>query len=315
MENRGPGESGSSDESLKTIIQAGIKEYRRTRRWQLFFRLLLVAVIIGILAVPAYYTSETLAGPHTALVELDGIIGVGNEISADTAIKGIREALEDEQTRGLILRINSPGGSPVQANQINREIGRLREIYPDKPVIAVVDDICASGGYYIAVAAERIFVDQASLVGSIGVLMNGFGFVDTLQKLGIERRLLTAGENKALLDPFSPVKGADQRHAQAMLDRIHEQFIAAVKTGRGERLSSESEIFSGLFWTGDRAIELGLADELGTADMVAREVIGAEEIVDYTLRGSLMDRFARELGVSFANILSTRVITQKFGLY
>jgi protease-4 len=227
-----------------------------------------------------------------------------SEASADNVITGLRNAFENEHTKGVIIRINSPGGTPVQAGYINDEILRLKEKYPDTPVYAVVRDVAASGGYYVAVAADEIYVDKASIVGSIGVLMNGFGFVDGMEKLGVERRLFTAGEHKGIMDPFSPMKEYDRAHAQTLLDRMHQQFIDAVKKGRGDRLQPNDKIFSGLYWTGEESIELGLADGLGSASYVARELIKEKEIVDYTPAEDLLERFARRMGASAGETLS-----------
>ncbi|MEW8195222.1 MAG: S49 family peptidase, partial [Candidatus Thiodiazotropha sp.] len=222
-------------------------------------------------------------------------------------VTGLRNAFEDKKTKGVILRMNTPGGSPVQSRYINREIRRLREKYPKIPVYAVVADICASGGYYIAVAADKIYADEGSLIGSIGVLINGFGFVDGMRELGIERRLLTAGENKGILDPFSPLGETDKIHIQQMLDQLHGQFIATVKEGRGDRLkvAEYPELFSGLFWNGEDAREMGLIDEFGSSSYVAREVIGAEEIVDFTPKEDVWERFARNIGAGAAEVLAS----------
>src|SRR5690606_688501 len=216
--------------------------------------------------------------------------------AADNVTAGLQEAFKDKATQGVVLRINSPGGSPVQAAQINDEIRRLREKYPNTPLYAVVEDICASGGYYVAVASDKIFVNESSIVGSIGVLMDGFGFANVLDKLGIERRLLTAGENKGFLDPFSPMQPEQREHAQEMLNAIHQQFIKVVRDGRGDRLKETPEMFSGLLWTGEKSIELGLADELGSVEYVAREVIKAEDLVDYTPRENIPARVATRFG-------------------
>jgi len=245
-------------------------------------------------------TSQGRMGKHTALVDLSGVIAANADASADRIVTGLRAAFEDDKTVGVILRINSPGGSPVQSGYINDEIQRLRAEYPDIPFYAVVMDICASGGYYVAAAADRIYADKASVVGSIGVRFDGFGFVDAIDRLGIERRLMTAGEHKALLDPFLPEGEAEKVHMQRLLDAIHQQFIDVVKQGRGDRLADNPEIFSGLVWTGDQALELGLVDELGSAGYVAREVIGQANIVDFTPRKSVFDRFLTNLGASVA---------------
>jgi protease-4 len=244
-----------------------------------------------------------ISGKHTALVELRGEISANSISSADNINTGLQNAFKDKKTQGVILRINSPGGSPVQAGYINEEIRRLRTEYPNIPLYAVIEDICASGGYYVAVAADKIYVDKASIVGSIGVLMNGFGYTGAMEKLGIERRLLTAGENKGFLDPFSPLNPQQEQYAKEMLEDVHQQFIQVVQQGRGKRLKNSPEIFSGIVWTGQKSIELGLADALGGAEYVAREIIKAEDIVDFTTRESFAERFANRLGSASANAL------------
>lgn len=293
---------------LERLTLGLLKEQRRTRRWGIFFKLLLVAYLFIILIayMPGEFDTGGMAKQHTALVEIRGVIADDSEANADNIISGIREAFENTHSAGIILRINSPGGSPVQAGYVNDEIKRLREKYPDKPVYAVVTDICASGGYYIAAAANEIFVDKASIVGSIGVLMDGFGFVGSMEKLGVERRLLTAGENKGFLDPFSPLKEDDMEHARSLLKSIHGQFINIVKEGRGNKLKLDNKkLFSGLVWTGEQSIELGLADAVGSSSYVAREVIGAEKIVNYTRRPPYFERFAERFGVAMAKALTS----------
>jgi protease-4 len=245
----------------------------------------------------------SISGKHTALVELRGVIAPDSISSADNVNAGLQQAFKDQKTQGVILRINSPGGSPVQAGYINDEIRRLRAEYPRIPLYAVVEDVCASGGYYVAAAADKIFVDKASIVGSIGVLMNGFGFTSAMDKLGVERRLLTAGKNKAFLDPFSPVNPEQAEYAKKMLDDIHKQFIEVVQEGRGKRLKNTPEIFSGIVWTGQKSIDLGLADAMGSAEYVAREIIKAEHIVDYTTREGFAERFAKRFGAAAASVL------------
>jgi len=284
---------------IEKLLLAQVREQRAARRWGLFRKLLLLLLFALVVAglFSGRLANAPVRGPHTAVVEIKGEIAKGADASAEFVLPALREAMRDKDAKALVLLINSPGGSPVQAGIINDEIARLRKKY-DKPVYAVVEDACASGAYYIAVAADKIYVDKASLVGSIGVLMNGFGFVDTLDKLGVERRLLTAGQNKGFLDPFSPMSAEQKKFAQAMLDQIHHQFIAVVKKGRGERLKETPEIFSGLFWTGEQAIGLGLADAYGSLDSVAREVVNAEKIVDYTNKANAMDRLAKRLGVA-----------------
>jgi protease IV len=237
------------------------------------------------------------SGPHTALVEVRGVIADDADASAESLVSAIKSAMEDTMSQAVVLRINSPGGSPVQSGIVNDEIRRLKALHKKK-VYAVVEDTCASGAYYIAVAADEIFVDKASLVGSIGVLMDGFGFTGTMEKLGVERRLLTAGANKGMLDPFSPQNAQQTAYARAMIDQIHQQFIKVVKDGRGARLKETPEMFSGLFWNGEDAVKMGLADKFGNLDFVAREVVQAEEIVDYTPYENVAERLAKRFGAS-----------------
>lgn len=291
------------------LVQLGrdwLDERRRARRWSIFFRLLMLALALPLFVLlwAAAFTKErTCLDRCTALVEVRGDLEAGGRASADRVIAGLQAAFKNSGTRGVVLRVNSPGGSPVQAGQIYDEVRRLRAANPDKPLYAVVDEVAASGGYYVAAAAERIYVDKASLVGSIGVIMDGFGFVGAMDKLGIERRVLTAGANKALLDPFSPVDPRQRDAIQANLDEIHQQFIAAVRAGRGARLKETPEVFSGLVWNGKRAVELGLADDIGTLEGVARDVIKADEIVDFTPEEGLTERVARRFGATFAGSL------------
>ena len=291
---------------LEKVALQAIQEQRRARQWSALFKLLwftlaflILAAILGWVGRPDNDASTTTLGRHTAAVDIEGVIGVESQASAERVIKGLNRAFKDSNTAGVVLRINSPGGSPVQAGYVNDEIRRLRAKHPDIPVYAVVQDLCASGGYYIAVAADKIYVDKASLVGSIGVIMGGFGFVGAIDKLGIERRSYAAGENKDFLDPFLPENPQQRAHAQKMLGEIHEQFIKVVRDGRGKRLKESPEIFSGLIWTGERSIELGLADALGSAEYVAREVVKAEKIVDYTVEENYFDRLSKRLGTSF----------------
>jgi len=300
-----PGEQGI----LEKLATASLDEARKARRWGIFFKLFFAAylTILLILFMAGNVPEKTLAGKYTALVEMNGEIGADSPASADSVIGGLRNAFEQKGAAGVILRANSPGGSPVQAAYIYDEILRLREKYPDKPIYAVVTDVCASGCYYAVAAADRIYANPGSLVGSIGVLMNGFGFVEGMKKLGIERRLLTAGENKGMLDPFSPLDARSRQHAQKMLNEIHQQFIEAVQQGRGNVLKKDKEIFSGLFWSGARAKELGLVDEFGSASYVAREIIGAEEIVDFTVHENLLHRLAERFGASMGRSLATEL--------
>lgn len=292
--------------TLERLAFSTLKEQRRARRWGVFFKFLFAAYlfIFLLLYFPGQIEMPGMAERHTALVEVDGIISADTFASAENITKGLQAAFENEHTAGIILRINSPGGSPVQAGYINDEIRRLRQEHPKIPVYAVITDVCASGGYYIAVAADQIYADKASIVGSIGVVLNSFGFVDAMEKLGIERRLFTAGDHKFFLDPFSPVKEFEKQHIQDMLETIHKQFIEVVKEGRGDRLKGNPSLFSGLVWTGEEALDLGLVDSLGSSNYVAREIIKAETIVDYTPQAPFLERFAGRLGTALVNMLS-----------
>ncbi|MBH1957499.1 MAG: S49 family peptidase [Burkholderiales bacterium] len=285
--------------TLEKLAFAALNEQKATRRWKTFVRLswLLFFVILLWLALQRGTPATDASVPHTAVVEIKGEIAAGADASAEFVNAALRSAFEDEGSKAIVLLINSPGGSPVQAGMMNDEILRLKAKHK-KPVYAVVEESCASAAYYIAVSADQIFVDKASIVGSIGVLMDGFGFTGLMDKLGVERRLLTAGENKGFLDPFSPQSGKQRAFAQAMLDQIHQQFIAVVKAGRGKRLKEMPEMFSGLFWNGQQAVELGLADHLGNLDYVAREVVKVEEIIDYTRRDNVAERLAKKFGAA-----------------
>jgi protease-4 len=288
---------------LEKLVVSTLKEQRKARQWRIFFRFVGFSWLFLVLAVMLGWhrgggSEAGRAGPHTAVVELTGVIAANDGANADSVMEGLRNAFKDKGTRGVILRINSPGGSPVQAGQINDEIRRQRKLHPDIPLYVVVDDICASGGYYVAVAADKIFVDKASLVGSIGVLMDGFGFTGAMEKFGVERRLLTAGENKGFLDPFSPQNPAQVEYAHKMLAEVHAQFIKVVRDGHGKRLKETPDMFSGLVWSGEKSIELGLADAYGSTDSVARDVIKAEEIVDYTPHEDWSARIARSIGAA-----------------
>jgi protease IV len=287
---------------LEKLAFAAIKEQRRGRRWGIFFKLLGFAYLTFLILMLFDWRGEDglTGGKHSALVDLTGVIQAKGAASADNVTAALQGAFKDKNTQGVILRINSPGGSPVQAGIIYDEIGRLRAKYPNVPMYAVVEDICASGGYYVASAADKIFVDKASIVGSIGVILDQFGFTGTMDKVGVERRVITAGENKAFLDPFSPLRPEDVKHAHELLDQVHQQFIDVVKKGRGKRLKESPELFSGLFWTGTKSIELGLADGYGSVDSVARDVIKAEQIVDYTRKDNVVERIARRFGAALA---------------
>ncbi|WP_186207803.1 S49 family peptidase [Burkholderia gladioli] len=286
--------------ALERIAMAAIVEQRAARRWRITFRFLwLIVFVVLVFAIFDFSGDGKLSSSrHTALVTIDGEIAAGTNANAEDINSALDDAFEDSGTVGVVLRINSPGGSPVQAGIVYDEIRRLRKKYPSKPLYVVVSDMCASGGYYIASAADKIYVNQASIVGSIGVLMDGFGFTGLMDKLGVQRRLHTSGENKGFFDPFSPETPKMDEHAQAMLDEIHAQFIQAVKDGRGKRLHESPEIFSGLFWTGAKSVELGLADGFGTTDTVARDVLKAPDIVDYTVKESLSNRVARRFGAA-----------------
>ncbi|RMG50848.1 MAG: S49 family peptidase [Gammaproteobacteria bacterium] len=296
---------GWERDAIERLAREGLVEQRRSRRWGIFFKLLGFAYLFVLLGLMVGNQDIDLAEvePHVALVDLKGLIADEEPASADNVVKGLRDAFEAEKSVGVILRVNSPGGSPVQAAYINREIRRLRKEYPDKHIYAVITDIGASGGYYAAVAAERIYADAGSIVGSIGVRMDGFGFVDAMHKLGIERRLLTAGEHKGMLDPFLPEREDEVAHVRHMLDQIHQQFINVVKEGRGDRLKDDPSIFSGLFWTGEEALKLGLVDGLASPGEVARSEFEQENIVDYTVQEGLLDQLTRKLGSAAARTL------------
>jgi len=288
-------------EVLEKLAFQSLKEQKRHRFWSVLFKSLTLVWLFLML----FYMLNWIGGSsakssedHTALIDIQGVIGAQDEVNADSVVSSLHDAYDNKHTKGVILRINSPGGSPVQAGIINDEIKRQRQLHPSIPVYAVVEDICASGGYYIAVAADKIYVNKASIIGSIGVLMDGFGFTGAMEKFGVERRLMTAGVNKAMLDPFSPVNPKHKVLAQAMLNEVHQQFISVVREGRGKRLKETQETFSGLFWSGEAGIKMGLADELGSYEYVAREVIKQENIVDFTASEGLADRVARKFGAS-----------------
>ncbi len=293
-------ETGKLEQSLvNELAREMIQEHRRSRRWSVFFKLLLALYVLGFFMIYLAEDSKMgslTTGEHTALIEIDGVISSDSESRADYVVSGLRKAFKDTNTKGVILRINSPGGSPVQAGYINDEIKRLRGEYPDIPLYAVISDICASGGYYIAAAADEIYANKASIVGSIGVIMASFGFVEAIEKLGVERRLLHAGENKGFLDPFQPVKEDEVEHIQGLLDNVHQQFIDVVKEGRGEKIKDSDQLFTGLIWSGADSVELGLVDGLASASQVARDIIGAEDIVDFTRRETYLDRFPFLMG-------------------
>lgn len=289
---------GWERDTLEKLAFATLNEQRARRRWNIFFKFAFLAVFLFTLwAVFDIGGGDAeVVGPHTALIEIDGTIESGTTGAADVVIPALNRAYADASSVGIVLRINSPGGSPVQAGIINDEIHRLRKAHPKKPLYVVVDEICASGGYYIAAAADKIYVNKASIVGSIGVLMEGFGFTGLMDKVGVERRLMTAGENKGFMDPFSPQSEKQANYAQEMLNEVHQQFITVVRQGRGKRLKETPETFSGLFWSGSKAVEIGLADGFGTVDTVARDELKAEDIVDYTQHEGLSERLLKKFG-------------------
>ena len=300
---------------LSKLAQDALVEQRRRRRWGIFFKLLTFAYITLLLILLVDWSSRAdLTGgkKHTAMVELQGLIAPGTDASAENVTASLQAAFKDKNTQGVIIRINSPGGSPVQAQTIYDEMRRLRKKYPDIPLYAVVEDICASGGYFVAAGADRIYVGRASIVGSIGVLMNGFGFTGLMDKLGVERRLITAGENKGMLDPFSPLEDKDKEYVKGLMKDIHEQFIGVVREGRGKRLKETPDMFSGLIWTGQKSVDLGLADGFGSLDSVAREIIKAEDIVDYTKKEGFAEKFARRFGASAASALAEFALRNYF---
>jgi protease IV len=285
--------------ALEQLAQDVLKDRRSERRWRAAKRVswIVLLILVAMIALGTRGKVAAPSGPHTAMVELRGEISSESDASAEILIAGLKAAFEDSGAVAVVLRINSPGGSPVQAGIVHDEIVRLKALH-GKKVYAVIEEACASGAYYIAAAADEIYADKASLVGSIGVLMDGFGFAGTMEKLGVERRLLTAGENKALGDPFSPLSPKHRAHVQGMLDQIHQQFISVVKQGRGKRLKQNPDTFSGLFWNGEKALELGLVDKLGSLDFVAREVIHAAEVIDYTPKENVAERLAKRFGAS-----------------
>jgi protease-4 len=302
-------ESGWEREVLEKLALAAITEQTRARRWSVFFKCLVfcyLTIVLGITLYPALKKDMGIdSKEHTAVIDITGPIAEDKDANAASIIESLRNAVKDKQTKGIILHSNSPGGSPVQSAYVYEEIRAIKKQHPDLPIYAVVSDICASGCYYIASATDKIFVNPSSLIGSIGVLMDGFGFVDVMQKLGVERRLLTAGAHKAMLDPFSPPKTDETLYMQGLLDQVHQQFIKAVKTGRGDRLIESPDMFSGLVWTGEAGVKIGIADGFGTEDYVAKDIIGAENLVDFTKQSRLLDKIAGKLGASFGHALGT----------
>jgi protease-4 len=290
---------------IEKLATEALKEQRRARLWGIFWKLLTFAhiTVILVMAVDWKEGSDAKGGRHTALVEVKGLIAPGTDSSADKVTLALQTAFKDKNTQGVIMRINSPGGSPVQAQSIFDEVKRLRQKYPNTPLYAVVEDLCASGGYYVAAAADKIYVAKGSLIGSIGVRMDNFGVTGLMEKIGVERRLLTAGENKAMLDPFLPVDEKQKEYALQMIQEVHKQFIGDVREGRGKRLKENPDLFTGLIWSGAKSVELGLTDAFGGLDFVAREIIKAEDIVDFTQKDNIAEKFARRFGAGAASAI------------
>jgi protease-4 len=310
-------ESGWEREVIEKLALAAVTEQTRARRWGVFFKSLMFVYLIAVFVVAVYpKLSQDLGGDskdHTAVIDVVGMIAEGKDANADSIIESLRTAVKDEHTKGIILHANSPGGSPVQSSYVYEEIRKIKKEHPNLPIYAVVSDICASGCYFIVSASDKIFVNPSSLVGSIGVLMDGFGFVDGMQKLGVERRLFTAGAHKAMLDPFSPTKEDETRYIQSLLNQVHQQFIDAVKAGRGDRLKETPELFSGLVWTGEEGVKQGIVDAVGNQDYVAKELIGAEKLVDFSRQEHFLDKIAGKLGASFGQAIGSMV--QGFSLH
>lgn len=303
---------------LEKVVLASIIEQRRTRRWSIFFKLLFLAYIVVISSVamsPMSGLSSSSSGSHTAVIDVKGVIVSGGDADAKLIIDSLQVALEDPGTKGVILRINTPGGSPVQSSYVYKAIREQKEKYPNIPIHAVVEDICASGGYYIASAVDKIFVNESSIVGSIGVVMNGFGFTEIMKTAGVERRLYTAGEHKGFLDPFSDIDPAERAHVQSMLNDIQQEFIKAVKAGRGDRLKNNPDLYSGLVWAGTESIQLGLTDGIGSIKSVAENEIGEANIVDFTTEKPFIERFAKNIGVTMAEFLTTSITFNSHKLF
>lgn len=303
---------------LEKVALASVTEQRRSRRWGIFFKLLFLTylvIISGIAISPMAAGGKISGGSHTAVVDVKGIIISGGEADAESIIKSLNNAAEDPKTKGIVLRINSPGGSPVQSSYVYKAIKDIKATHPTMPIYAVVEDLCASGGYYIASAADKIFVNESSIVGSIGVVMNGFGFTEAMKTLGVERRLYTAGSHKGFMDPFSEVNPNERKHVQSMLNDIHQEFIQAVKSGRGERLVENPELFSGLVWAGDESIRLGLTDGIGSLQSVAKNEIGEENIVDFTAQQPLFEKIAKSMGVALAKFSEELSLRQNAAIF
>ncbi len=304
-------EAGWERKIIEKLALAAVTEQTRARRWGVFFKSLIFIYLFAIFGMAVYPKIKQNIGVdskyHTAVIDVVGVIAEDKDANATDIIESLRDAVKDTNTKGIILHSNSPGGSPVQSAYVYEEIRKIKKERPDLPIYAVVSDMCASGCYYIASASDKIFVNQSSLIGSIGVLMDGFGFVDIMQKMGVERRLLTAGAHKAMLDPFSPPKEDETKYMQGLLDEVHQQFISAVKAGRGDRLKETPEMFSGLVWTGEVGVKIGVADGFGNDDYVAKEIIGAEKLVDFTQQGSLLEKMSGKLGASFGHAIGSLI--------
>ena len=304
-------ESGWEREVIEKLALAAVTEQTRARRWGVFLKSLMFIYLVAVFGLAVYpKLSKDIGGDskdHTAVIDVVGMIAEGKPANADSIIESLRDAVKDEHTKGIILHANSPGGSPVQSSYIYEEIRKIKKEHPSLPIYAVVSDICASGCYFIVSASDKIFVNPSSLVGSIGVLMDGFGFVDVMEKLGVERRLFTAGAHKAMLDPFSPSKEDETLYIQSLLNQVHQQFISAVKAGRGDRLKENPDMFSGLVWTGEEGVKQGIVDGVGNQDYVAKELIGADKLVDFSRQEHLLDKIAGKLGASFGQAIGSLV--------
>ena len=304
-------EAGWERKIIEKLALAAVTEQTRARRWGVFFKSLIFIYLFAVFGMAVYPKIKQNIGVdskyHTAVIDVVGVIAEDKDANATDIIESLRDAVKDTNTKGIILHSNSPGGSPVQSAYVYEEIRKIKKERPDLPVYAVVSDMCASGCYYIASASDKIFVNQSSLIGSIGVLMDGFGFVDIMQKMGVERRLLTAGAHKAMLDPFSPPKEDETKYMQGLLDEVHQQFISAVKAGRGDRLKETPDMFSGLVWTGEAGVKIGVADGFGNDDYVAKEIIGAETLVDFTQQGSVLEKISGKLGASFGHAIGSLI--------
>jgi protease-4 len=301
--------SGWEREVIEKLALAAITEQAKARRWGVFFKGLMFVYLTAVLGVAMYpkLSKDIDSKDHTAVIDVIGLIAEDKPANADSIIGSLRDAVKDKHTKGIILHANSPGGSPVQSSYVYEEIRKIKKEHPNLPVYAVVSDMCASGCYFIASASDKIFVNPSSLIGSIGVIMDGFGFVDIMQKLGVERRLITAGAHKAMLDPFSPSKEDESKYVQSLINQVHQQFISAVKAGRGDRLKENPDMFSGLVWTGEEGIKLGIVDGIGNQDTVAKELVGAETLVDFSKQEHLLDTIAGKLGSSFGHAIGSLV--------